>query len=373
MLASFAFWDIFRTRFFILLVLAWIFMFGASIGSFLNVVVYRMPLGKSLHRRGSYCPYCHQPIRLRDNIPVFGWINLRGRCRQCRLPISVGYPIVEALTGIMFVLFYLFETATGGAQLPFTKPHTYHDGALGILQGTQSELLGIYAFHVLLVCVLWAAFLIERDGHLVPIRLIAVPLIVAVVAATVWPHLLPVDWFVYFDLGDALSPLLRRFSSIIGAACGLVLGFVLGRLVERRNRANPRWHSHVLKLVLIFAFVGATFGWQSVLAISLPFVMLLMLAREFHLAVPASRPCDCFGILLLLAIALWLSWRWVFTDFERLIVGLPYLASGILAVILTACFRFEQRVFPLPALKRTDEQQITETVVDAHPDDRINL
>ena len=87
--SSFIFWDSFCTRFFVAIVLAWVFMFGASIGSFLNVVVYRMPLGRSLYRRGSYCPYCHQPILLRDNIPVFGWINLHGRCRQCRLPISV--------------------------------------------------------------------------------------------------------------------------------------------------------------------------------------------------------------------------------------------------------------------------------------------
>lgn len=273
----------------------------------------------------------------------------------------------------MFVLFYLFETATGGAQSPFSKPHAYHDGALGILQGTQSELLGIYAFHITLVCVLWAAYLIERDGHQVPSTLIAVPLIVAVVAATVWPHLLPVDWFVYFEMGEAVSRLARRFSSIIGAACGLVMGLVLGRLVDRKNRVNPYWHLQILNMGFILAFVGATFGWQSVLAISLPFVMLLMLVREFHLAVPVSRPFDCFAVLLLLAILLWLSWCWVFTDFERFIGGLPYLASGILAVILAACFRFEQRVFPHSALARIVEQQPTEIVVDAHPDDRINL
>ena len=75
----------------------------------------------------------------------------------------------------------------------------------------------------------------------------------------------------------------------------------------------------------------------------------------------------------MLVIVLWLSWGWVFTDFERLLGSLPYLASAIIAVLLAACFRFEQRVFPNQLLAQTAEEQPKEIVIDAHPDDRINM
>jgi leader peptidase (prepilin peptidase)/N-methyltransferase len=76
---------------------------GLAIGSFLNVVIYRVPAGESLIRPGSHCPHCAHEIRNRHNIPVLGWLLLRGKCADCRAPISVRYPIVEALTAALFV------------------------------------------------------------------------------------------------------------------------------------------------------------------------------------------------------------------------------------------------------------------------------
>ncbi|HVI18792.1 MAG TPA: prepilin peptidase, partial [Gaiellales bacterium] len=75
---------------------------GALIGSFLNVVIYRLPLGESLVSPGSHCPSCGAPVRTRDNVPVLSWLALRGRCRDCGAPISVRYPAVEALTAAAF-------------------------------------------------------------------------------------------------------------------------------------------------------------------------------------------------------------------------------------------------------------------------------
>ncbi|MCJ7724913.1 MAG: prepilin peptidase [Acidimicrobiia bacterium] len=75
---------------------------GLMIGSFLNVVVYRVPLGKSVVHPPSACPNCHAPIRPRDNIPVVSWLLLRGRCRDCGNPISPRYPLVEAGTSAAF-------------------------------------------------------------------------------------------------------------------------------------------------------------------------------------------------------------------------------------------------------------------------------
>ena len=76
-------------------------LFGALIGSFLNVVVYRVPRGESVVRPASRCPSCGTPIRPWDNIPVLSWLVLRGRCRYCGAPISARYPLVELATALL--------------------------------------------------------------------------------------------------------------------------------------------------------------------------------------------------------------------------------------------------------------------------------
>jgi len=81
-----------------------VFVFGAAIGSFLNVVIYRLPAGLSILYPPSRCPQCLNPLKKYDNVPVLGWLWLGGRCRFCRSPIAVRYPLVEAATGILFVL-----------------------------------------------------------------------------------------------------------------------------------------------------------------------------------------------------------------------------------------------------------------------------
>lgn len=80
--------------------------FGLLLGSFANVVIYRLPAEKSVVWPGSACPFCQTPIRWFDNVPVLSWILLRGKCRQCQARISARYPFVELLTGVLFVLSY---------------------------------------------------------------------------------------------------------------------------------------------------------------------------------------------------------------------------------------------------------------------------
>jgi leader peptidase (prepilin peptidase)/N-methyltransferase len=81
----------------------WSLLLGLVIGSFLNVVIYRVPRRESLVRPASHCPGCGMAIRSYDNIPVVSWLLLRGRCRSCHSPISARYPLVECITGAAFL------------------------------------------------------------------------------------------------------------------------------------------------------------------------------------------------------------------------------------------------------------------------------
>lgn len=95
--------------------MAFLFAFGACVGSFLNVVVYRLPAGLSVVTPPSRCPICGGRLSWRENLPVLGWLLLRGRCRHCRTPISIQYPLIEFLVGALFALTYLvlFAPPTG--------------------------------------------------------------------------------------------------------------------------------------------------------------------------------------------------------------------------------------------------------------------
>jgi len=99
---------------------------GLVIGSFLNVVVWRVPRGESVIQPPSACPTCHHPIRRRDNVPVLSWVALRGRCRDCGSTIPVRYPVVEAGTAVLFLL--------AGLRLGFTPalPAYLYLAAIGV-------------------------------------------------------------------------------------------------------------------------------------------------------------------------------------------------------------------------------------------------
>ena len=91
--------------------------FGLIVGSFLNVVAYRLPRGESIVFPGSHCPSCDTPIKPYDNVPVLSWVVLRGRCRSCHEAISARYPIVEAVTAALLVAVVLAKGADSDAWL----------------------------------------------------------------------------------------------------------------------------------------------------------------------------------------------------------------------------------------------------------------
>lgn len=97
----------------------YIFFVGLCVGSFLNVCIYRIPNGRSIVRPASACPGCGTPIRWYDNIPVFSYIILRGRCRSCQTKVSLRYPMVEMLTGLFALVVWLHFGPTWQSMVYF--------------------------------------------------------------------------------------------------------------------------------------------------------------------------------------------------------------------------------------------------------------
>jgi leader peptidase (prepilin peptidase)/N-methyltransferase len=130
---------------------------GLLVGSFLNVVVYRLPRGESLLRPRSRCPGCETAIAPYDNIPVVSWLLLRGRCRHCRAPISARYPLVEAATAVLYALVVVAK-----------------DDAVGIALG------------LLLVTALVPITLIDLELRLIPNRITLPAAVAALIAGVVF-------------------------------------------------------------------------------------------------------------------------------------------------------------------------------------------
>ena len=163
---------------------AWFLFLGGAVGSFLNVVVYRLPAGMSISWPGSHCPRCNHAIRAYDNIPVLAWLWLRGRCRDCREPISFRYPLVEAVTAGLFLLLLVVEVFHGGQNLPVRMPRRAAPVSARASAGHLSLHLG-------LLCTLMAAGLIRWDGKRPPRWLFVPLLLVGLLAPPIWPWLHP--------------------------------------------------------------------------------------------------------------------------------------------------------------------------------------
>jgi leader peptidase (prepilin peptidase)/N-methyltransferase len=150
-----------------LIFIPFLFVLGACIGSFLNVVIYRLPRQLSLITPPSRCPHCQTRLAWHDNIPVLGWIFLAGKCRYCKKPISIGYPIVEAVTGLLFVFYYvMFFLAHAGPcrNVGMGLQESYFLGSMTNLPDDWP----IYALDMLLISGLLAASIIDAQLFIIP-------------------------------------------------------------------------------------------------------------------------------------------------------------------------------------------------------------
>lgn len=178
-------------------------LFGACIGSFLNVVIYRLPRGLSVTQpRWSFCPQCEHRIRPYDNIPILGWMLLGGRCRDCRLTIPPMYPVVEALTALLFVAIW-DAVFIARVVAPSATPAGDWPIALSLLMLFSS---------------LMAMSVMDLESYTVDIRLCNATVGMGIIAAALlaWSNS-PVDVF-RIDKSETLPPVIVAAS--VAAAVG---------------------------------------------------------------------------------------------------------------------------------------------------------
>ena len=211
-----------------------LFLFGLCIGSFISVVAYRLPRRESIIFPGSHCPHCNHGIAFYDNLPLVSFIILRGKCRHCRVRISVQYPVVEFVAGLVLPLSFVLY----GFGLRF------------------------YAMSLFLYFLL-PLFIIDLKSRVVPDK-ITIP---GIVAGFAFSFFLPgITWY----------------DSLIGIAVGgimLMIIAVLGRWVFKREAMG-------MGDVTLFMLVGAFLGWKKVL---LTLILASILGSIIGLALVAKK------------------------------------------------------------------------------------
>jgi leader peptidase (prepilin peptidase) / N-methyltransferase len=278
----------------------WFLALGGTIGSFLNVVAYRMPRGQSVVFQPSRCPRCGSRIPGRDNIPVLGWLLLNGRCRACGCKISARYPMVEGLMAVMFLLFFLVELITGGSNLPVHKPPTY-TGIVWIIFYTKWDIVLLYLYHCLLgsILVVWMLIDIDRQRITLAARVIVFSLLLLPVL--IWPHLLPVPLNPAGPGSYDPSLVDSAINCLVGAAAGLALGGLLWA-------AGAGGH-----IISGLGWVGMGVGWQAAVAVALICLLLRAVGLSVTRLIGRTDPPPT-AFLLIAFVGHHLLWRWCVTN-----------------------------------------------------------
>ena len=204
-----------------LIIKIFVFIFGAIVGSFLNVCIYRMPKEESIVMPRSHCPNCNSIIYWYDNIPILSFIILRARCRFCQKPISVRYPIVELLTAIVLVLLYNYFG------------------------------LGFKFFaYSLFICGLIVATFVDIAHRIIPDEISIGGIVLGFILSIVFPQ-----------LQNEQMRLWAGFQSLLGILIGggiIYLTGVLGDFIFKKETMGGGD-------VKLLAMIGAFFGWKIAL------------------------------------------------------------------------------------------------------------
>lgn len=277
------------------IVFPYLFILGAIVGSFLNVCIYRIPSRdrlrdqlRSLWERPSQCPRCRTKIRWSDNVPIFGWLKLRGRCRVCRMRISPRYPLIELLNACLWMLVFWMEVPLGShasleASCVYSTlgPQAYP--GLGWLSVEWFVVLR-FLYHMLLIEALLVATFIDFDLRIIPdgstLPAMAAGVLLSLAIARV--HLVPVwfqtpnqlqtygilfpDWLHPLLSGPAVPGWITAWPHLHGLAvslAGLLVGGGLVWLVRLIGYWFLRQEAMGFGDVILMALIGSFLGWQA--------------------------------------------------------------------------------------------------------------
>jgi leader peptidase (prepilin peptidase)/N-methyltransferase len=318
------------------------FLFGLMVGSFLNVLVARLPYEKSVIWPSSRCFVCFRPIGLLDNVPILGYLRLRGRCRSCKSPFSARYLWVEVGTGLAFVALVVVEVMTNATNGPaFLKPWLPAPGLRFDYLNPGPPLFRamVYAaLHAFLLSALIASAVIDARHRIIPPQITYVATLFGLIFSTVfaWPgptldplfgpiqwvapnSTIPVGvclwpfWGPLPEWAPAGSPQLGLLNGLVGAAVGMGIGRGIKGLFEvgMGKEALGLGDADLLMMA------GAFLGWQPV-ALALPVGAVLTLAVVIPMFVWAKvrgKPFDTampFGPGIAAGVAAcWLGWPWL--------------------------------------------------------------
>ena len=362
------------------LISVWLFVFGATVGSFLNVCVYRLPKAtglwnglRSLSSPPSTCPKCRTRIRSRDNVPILGWLLLGGRCRTCGLKIAVRYPFVELMNGLLWVgLYWLHRGSSPWPAIERSWLATPYGPEAGEhpFFSPWWWIHARFAYHVLLAELLVVAGLIDFDTKTIP-KLVTDPFILVgvVLAGLGGLYLLPVaihppgfvedarlltaaltsrelpsglaalfpddlrpQWIDGFP-GSQLHGLAVSFAGVVAGVVPLLFLRVTGRWIYGREAMGSGD-------VYLMALIGAFLGWQAALA-TIVLAALIATASFVLILLFGARAEVPFGPYLALGAATVVGgWPWLWPRVEA-VAGfgpllLPLLVALAMAFVVVA-------------------------------------
>lgn len=329
-------------------VLIWLFTFGAVVGSFLNVCIYRLPNHESLWAQlkglthpPSTCPYCKRRIQGRDNIPILGWLLLRGRCRTCRHSIPMRYALIELGNGLLWVALYMAIVPAGytakvqqsclwSVLSPLANPAWSHDQFVFLLNAQ-------YFYYLVFAEALLVATFIDFDLQIIPDGATVPAMIVGVIGSFAVGYLHP--WPVWFQSSSTLHTLTFVFPSwlhwllagpdrplwiashphlhgLISSLLGILVGG--GVIWLLRVIGQWAWKREVMGFgdVVLMAMIGSFLGWQPTLLVFFVAPFCGLLATVASLRLFRSREIPYGPYLSLAALLVLLFWRPYFSHFE---------------------------------------------------------
>ena len=257
--------------------LAWVFFLGSCFASFLNVVAWRVPRGKSI-LGSSHCPDCNVTLKFPfTNLPILGWLRNGGCCANCDAPIPVRYLVAELVLGATFLILFVLQTTTGGGTIPF-RPLNTLQGIEHNLFSPQADLLTTLAFHLTILSLIFTLAIAATEKFSAPLSLVAFGMIATIGFHCFSPAIGMVDFrFGEWNEGVASNHYLKALESptdfLIAVALGIVTAAACFAAIRFSNHSRPFGSFACLLLI------GIAFGWQAVLSVCVLTCLLLPIVR----------------------------------------------------------------------------------------------